>query len=68
MPATGRLTCRRKRCASDGGAEVAFEIDHEIRRRLLAGLDDIGVTLSEESEISSFESERQRSGPVTTAL
>ena len=27
---------------------VPFEIDEEIRRRLLAGLDDIGVTLGEE--------------------
>jgi 3-isopropylmalate/(R)-2-methylmalate dehydratase small subunit len=50
------------------GREVPFEIDHEIRRRLLAGLDDIGVTLSEEQMISGYEGDRQRSGPVTTAL
>jgi 3-isopropylmalate/(R)-2-methylmalate dehydratase small subunit len=50
------------------GREVAFEIDHEIRRRLLAGLDDIGVTLGQETAIAAYESERQRSGPVTTAL
>src|ERR1700694_5359512 len=37
--------------------EVAFEIDHEIRRRLLAGLDDIGVTLSDEPAISAYERE-----------
>ncbi len=47
---------------------VAFEIDPEIRRRLLAGLDDIGVTLGEEAEIATYERERERSGPVTTAL
>jgi 3-isopropylmalate/(R)-2-methylmalate dehydratase small subunit len=47
---------------------VAFEIDHEIRRRLLAGLDDIGVTLGSEQRISAFENDRERSGPVTTAL
>ncbi len=47
---------------------VAFEIDHEIRRRLLAGLDDIGVTLGQEGAIATYEHERQRSGPVTTAL
>jgi 3-isopropylmalate/(R)-2-methylmalate dehydratase small subunit len=47
---------------------VGFEIDPEIRRRLLNGLDDIGVTLSEEARIAAFESERERSGPVTTAL
>ena len=50
------------------GREVSFEIDHEIRRRLLAGLDDIGVTLSKDEQIAGFEHERQRSGPVTTAL
>jgi 3-isopropylmalate/(R)-2-methylmalate dehydratase small subunit len=47
---------------------VAFEIDPEIQRRLLNGLDDIGVTLSEEERIASYERERERSGPVTTAL
>jgi 3-isopropylmalate/(R)-2-methylmalate dehydratase small subunit len=50
------------------GREVAFEIDHEIRRRLLAGLDDVGVTLSEEQLIADFEGTRERTGPVTTAL
>jgi 3-isopropylmalate/(R)-2-methylmalate dehydratase small subunit len=50
------------------GREVPFEIDHEIRRRLLAGLDDIGVTLTEEELISTYERDREREGPVTTAL
>jgi 3-isopropylmalate/(R)-2-methylmalate dehydratase small subunit len=50
------------------GREVAFEIDHEIRRRLLDGLDDIGVSLGWDSEIAGYEADRQRSGPVTTAL
>jgi len=47
---------------------VAFEIDAEVRRRLLGGLDDIGVTLAEEGAIGAFERERERNGPVTTAL
>jgi 3-isopropylmalate/(R)-2-methylmalate dehydratase small subunit len=47
---------------------VAFEIDAEIRRRLLAGLDDIGVTLGSEGQIEAFEGTRERGGPVTTAL
>jgi 3-isopropylmalate/(R)-2-methylmalate dehydratase small subunit len=47
---------------------VSFEIDAEIRRRLLSGLDDIAVTLAEEDAIGAFERERERSGPVTTAL
>jgi 3-isopropylmalate/(R)-2-methylmalate dehydratase small subunit len=50
------------------GRAVAFEIDHELRRRLLEGLDDIGVTLGQESEIASYEAQRERPGPVTTAL
>jgi 3-isopropylmalate/(R)-2-methylmalate dehydratase small subunit len=47
---------------------IPFEIDPEIRRRLLEGLDDIGVTLDEEQRIVSFEHDRESTGPVTTAL
>jgi 3-isopropylmalate/(R)-2-methylmalate dehydratase small subunit len=47
---------------------VPFEIDPEIRRRLLSGLDDVGVTLGDEGQIEAFEAARERSGPVTTAL
>ena len=50
------------------GREVRFEIDPETRRRLLHGLDDIGVTLSNEAAIAAYEAERERPGPVTTAL
>jgi 3-isopropylmalate/(R)-2-methylmalate dehydratase small subunit len=52
--------------------QVAFSIDHEIRRRLLAGLDDIGVTLAEEQLIAAYEADRERDGGSaeinTTAL
>jgi 3-isopropylmalate/(R)-2-methylmalate dehydratase small subunit len=47
---------------------VGFEIDPEIRRRLLEGLDDIGVTLGESEEIAAYEAQRERAGPVTTSL
>jgi 3-isopropylmalate/(R)-2-methylmalate dehydratase small subunit len=54
------------------GREVPFEIDHEIRRRLLQGLDDIGATLTQEQAIADYEHTRERSGdwagPQTTAL
>ena len=50
------------------GRQVAFEIDHEIRRRLLGGLDDIALTLQQDDAISSYEHDRERPGPVTTAL
>jgi 3-isopropylmalate/(R)-2-methylmalate dehydratase small subunit len=50
------------------GREVPFEIDQEIKRRLLNGLDDIGVTLSNAELIDAYERDRERPGPVTTAL
>ena len=50
------------------GREVAFEIDAEIKRRLLGGLDDIGVTLQQADAIERYEADREREGPVTTAL
>ena len=38
--------------------EIAFEIDSYTKWRLLEGLDDIGLTLQKESEISNFEGKR----------
>jgi 3-isopropylmalate/(R)-2-methylmalate dehydratase small subunit len=51
------------------GGTARFEIDWEVKHRLLSGHDDIDVTLSEDAEgIDAYERERERSGPVTTAL
>jgi 3-isopropylmalate/(R)-2-methylmalate dehydratase small subunit len=50
------------------GRQVPFEIDPETARRLLEGLDDIGVTLQQADAITRYEAERERTGPVTTAL
>ena len=50
------------------GRAVPFELDEETRRRLLDGLDDIAVTLQDVEAIDAYERERERSGPVTTAL
>jgi 3-isopropylmalate/(R)-2-methylmalate dehydratase small subunit len=51
----------------DGG-QASFEIDQEVKRRLLEGLDDIGVTLLQQDVIDRYEAERERQGPVTTNL
>jgi 3-isopropylmalate/(R)-2-methylmalate dehydratase small subunit len=51
-----------------GGQEFAFELDAEIRHRLLNGLDDIAMTLQSAVEIESYEQQRERTGPVTTSL
>jgi 3-isopropylmalate/(R)-2-methylmalate dehydratase small subunit len=54
------------------GEQVAFAIDHEIRHRLLDGLDDVAMTLKEDDAIAGYERERLRSagwaGIPTTAL
>jgi 3-isopropylmalate/(R)-2-methylmalate dehydratase small subunit len=50
------------------GREVPFDIDSEIKNRLLNGLDDIAVTLEQADAIDRYEAERERPGPVTTAL
>jgi 3-isopropylmalate/(R)-2-methylmalate dehydratase small subunit len=50
------------------GGSSQFEIDPEIKHRLLNGLDDIALTLEQEDAITSYERERERPGPVTTAL
>jgi 3-isopropylmalate/(R)-2-methylmalate dehydratase small subunit len=48
---------------------VEFEIDEEVKHRLLHGLDDIGVTIQNSAAIDEFESAGKADvGPVTTAL
>jgi 3-isopropylmalate/(R)-2-methylmalate dehydratase small subunit len=51
----------------DGGS-ASFEIDPDTKHRLLNGLDEIGLTLQKEDAIAASERERERPGPVTTAL
>jgi 3-isopropylmalate/(R)-2-methylmalate dehydratase small subunit len=53
---------------SFAGRQLQFEIDPETGRRLLEGLDDIGVTLQQQEAIDRYERERERRGPVTTKL
>jgi 3-isopropylmalate/(R)-2-methylmalate dehydratase small subunit len=50
------------------GREAPFDIDAEIKNRLLNGLDDIAVTLESAGKIDLYEAERERPGPVTTSL
>lgn len=45
-----------------------FEIDAETKHRLINGFDEIALTLANEEAIAAFERERERRGPVTTAL
>jgi 3-isopropylmalate/(R)-2-methylmalate dehydratase small subunit len=51
-----------------GDTVARFEIDPETKHRLYNGLDDIALTLAQDDAIGAYERERERSGPVTTAL
>jgi 3-isopropylmalate/(R)-2-methylmalate dehydratase small subunit len=51
------------------GGVIRFDIDEEIKHRLLNGLDDVAVTLRDEGAIDAFEAAGHADhGPVTTAL
>ena len=50
------------------GGSASFDIDPQIKHRLLNGLDDIALTLEQDEAIGAYERDRERRGPVTTAL
>ena len=50
------------------GRAVPFELDADRRHRLLNGLDDIALTLQRADDISAYEHDRERPGPVTLNL
>jgi len=60
----------RWRAPSEHGwvGSARFEIEADTKHRLLGGLDDIGLTLAQAEAIAAYERERERPGPVTTAL
>jgi len=47
------------------GIAATFEVDDYTRWRLLEGMDDIGLTLRHEAEVSAFESKRPSYKPTT---
>jgi 3-isopropylmalate/(R)-2-methylmalate dehydratase small subunit len=50
------------------GRAVPFDIDQDIKHRLVNGLDDIAMTLQMAEALDLYEAQRERVGPVTTAL
>jgi 3-isopropylmalate/(R)-2-methylmalate dehydratase small subunit len=48
------------------GREVSFEINAEVRARLLEGLDEIALSLAHEGEIARFEDQRQEIAVLST--
>ncbi|MGV8876397.1 MAG: 3-isopropylmalate dehydratase small subunit [Rhodoglobus sp.] len=53
------------RTVTAGDTQFSFEIDDYTRWRLLEGLDDIGLTVRSENEITQFESRRESWRPTT---
>ena len=51
-----------------GGRVVRFDIDPDIKDRLLGGLDDIGITLTHEADIAAFEARAAHPAPSTAGL
>ena len=47
------------------GQRFGFEIEADVRKRLLNGWDDISMTLADEALITGYEATRERSGPST---
>jgi 3-isopropylmalate/(R)-2-methylmalate dehydratase small subunit len=50
------------------GREVAFEINPEIRERMLKGQDEIALSLERQAEIEGFERAHDGVGSLTTSL
>ncbi|MFI7387023.1 3-isopropylmalate dehydratase small subunit [Streptomyces sp. NPDC049813] len=50
------------------GITAAFELDENSRWRLLNGLDDISITLSNEADIAAYESKRPAHKPRTVQV
>ena len=48
-----------------GDVVAPFEVDDYTRWRLLEGLDDIGLTLQHEADITAFEASRPAFTPTT---
>jgi 3-isopropylmalate/(R)-2-methylmalate dehydratase small subunit len=50
------------------GGVVPFEVDPDVRERLLNGWDDISLTEQRDDEIARYEAERERTGPDALAI
>jgi 3-isopropylmalate/(R)-2-methylmalate dehydratase small subunit len=68
MAADEAVVDLERQVVSFDGRDVRFEINPEIRDRLLAGLDDVALTLEKVDEIERFERERPETGSLTTTI
>jgi 3-isopropylmalate/(R)-2-methylmalate dehydratase small subunit len=64
-PGTEVTVDLRTRTVTCGSISASFQLDDYTRWRLMEGLDDIGLTLRTEQEISDFEARRPALKPAT---
>ncbi len=64
-PATSITVSLEEKTVSYGSITLSFVIDDYTRWRLLEGLDDIGLTLKNIDDVSSFEAKRASYKPLT---
>jgi 3-isopropylmalate/(R)-2-methylmalate dehydratase small subunit len=64
-PSTHVTVDLEKKVVRAGDVEATFEIDDYTRWRLLEGLDDIGITMTHEADISLYEGKRVAFKPAT---
>jgi len=64
-PGTEVTVDLQSRTITAGSILVPFDVDDYTRWRLLEGLDDIGLTLRHEADVTAFEARRPRYKPTT---
>jgi 3-isopropylmalate/(R)-2-methylmalate dehydratase small subunit len=64
-PSTQIIVDLQERTVQAGALTAPFEIDDYTRWRLLEGLDDIGITLSHEEDVTAYEATRPSWKPTT---
>ncbi len=64
-PSTEIVVDLQERTVQAGALTAPFEIDDYTRWRLLEGLDDVGITLSHEDDVTAYEAGRPSWKPVT---
>ncbi len=63
---TATVDLEQQLVTTSEGRDIPFAIEPGIKQRLLNGWDDIALSLLQEEDITKYESDRERNGPVTT--
>jgi 3-isopropylmalate/(R)-2-methylmalate dehydratase small subunit len=67
-PAPATVDLEAQAVTLPSGRAVPFDVDPNVRERLLNGWDDIALTERRAAEIDRYEAERERTGPDVLAL